>query len=97
DRPYNEKISPRENDQVAFITAGAEGYHNFHHTFPWDYSPSELGSRLNVMKNFIDLMAKLNLAYDLKRATPEIIEKTRNETTSREKNRIHPYVEPYDY
>src|SRR5438105_3230451 len=42
------------------------GYHNYHHTYPWDYATSELGKgSLNFTREFINMMARLGLAYDL--------------------------------
>jgi stearoyl-CoA desaturase (Delta-9 desaturase) len=35
-RPYSLKDTARDNFFVAFLTYG-EGYHNFHHQFPYDY------------------------------------------------------------
>lgn len=53
-----------------------EGFHNYHHVFPWDYKTSELGDySLNLSTAFIDFFAKLGWAYDLKTASKEIIEK----------------------
>ena len=39
------------------VVAIGEGFHNYHHTFPFDYRASEWGSRLNITTAFIDLMA----------------------------------------
>lgn len=39
---YDKAIQPRENRFVTYLSNG-EGYHNFHHTFPWHYSASENG------------------------------------------------------
>lgn len=40
----------------------------------WDYKTAELGAyRLNFTTSFLDLMAKVGLAYDLKTATPDMI------------------------
>ena len=33
-----------------------EGFHNYHHTFPYDYGTSEWGFRLNVTTRFINAM-----------------------------------------
>lgn len=41
DRPY-EEINPTENRWVAFAAVG-EGWHNYHHSYPYDYAASELG------------------------------------------------------
>merc|ERR1711887_465432 len=72
-KPYDENIGPAENRLVSVLAMG-EGFHNYHHTFPYDYSTSEWGSTLNVTTRFIDAMAAMGLAYDRKRASPEVIE-----------------------
>lgn len=47
------------------LAALGEGWHNYHHVFPWDYRASELG-RLNFSTAFIDVCARLGWAYDCK-------------------------------
>ncbi|XP_034247036.1 stearoyl-CoA desaturase 5-like isoform X2 [Thrips palmi] len=42
-RPIDKSLSPTENAFVAYITFG-EGWHNYHHVFPWDYKAAELGN-----------------------------------------------------
>ncbi|KAI1286893.1 Stearoyl-CoA desaturase 5 [Halotydeus destructor] len=102
DRPYNSKIQPRENLWVT-LTAFGEGYHNFHHTFPWDYTIAEFGfSGYNPGKGFIDLMFKLGLASNLKRASPSLIAKTRARKTGHKWDHEfylhdHPYEQPHQY
>ncbi len=71
-KPYDRHISPIENAFVAFGAIG-EGFHNFHHTFPTDYSTSELGWKLNLTTFFIDMMAKIGQAYDLKSTPRKIV------------------------
>ncbi len=48
-----------------------EGWHNFHHSFPYDYAAGEWGidsGVWNPTKLFLDLMAALGLVTDRKRA-----------------------------
>lgn len=71
-RPYDSSINPRENRFVAFSAVG-EGFHNYHHTFPYDYAASEFGSRLNITKGFIDLMCFFGLAKDCKKVSPDTV------------------------
>lgn len=71
-RPYDQKINPRENKFVAFSAIG-EGFHNYHHTFPYDYATSEFGWQLNITTCFINLMCLLGLAKDPKRVSPEVV------------------------
>jgi stearoyl-CoA desaturase (delta-9 desaturase) len=68
-RPYMPNINPAENRWVAFLTQG-EGWHNWHHAFPFDYSTSELGisQQWNPTKLFIDMCCALGLANNRKRA-----------------------------
>ncbi|XP_017753411.1 PREDICTED: stearoyl-CoA desaturase 5-like [Eufriesea mexicana] len=75
-RPYNRRGKPRENPVVSFFTLG-EGWHNYHHSFPWDYKAAELSAYgLNGTTAFIELMARLGLAYDLKTPKKELIDRT---------------------
>ncbi|XP_075974459.1 acyl-CoA Delta-9 desaturase-like [Anticarsia gemmatalis] len=74
-KPYDKNINPTENKIVSHITFG-EGFHNYHHTFPWDYKTAELGTySLNLTKLFIDIMAKIGWAYDLKTVSEDVIQK----------------------
>ncbi|XP_069341667.1 stearoyl-CoA desaturase 5 [Eulemur rufifrons] len=72
-RPYDRHISPRQNPLVTLGAIG-EGFHNYHHTFPFDYSASEFGLNFNPTTWFIDFMCWLGLATDRKRATKTMIE-----------------------
>lgn len=68
-------INPAENLSVAVLAMG-EGWHNYHHTFPWDYKTSELGKySTNFTAAFIDTMAKIGWAYDLKTVPNDMIKK----------------------
>ncbi|XP_060795084.1 acyl-CoA desaturase 1-like isoform X2 [Neoarius graeffei] len=71
-RPYDVHINPRENNFVAFSAIG-EGFHNYHHTFPYDYSTSEFRYKLNLTTCFIDLMCVLGLAKDRRRVPTELV------------------------
>ena len=69
-RPYDRHINPRENPGVAFSACG-EGFHNYHHVFPSDYSTSEHGWMLNPTTFFIDAMSTLGLASHRKKTLAE--------------------------
>uniref|UniRef100_A0A8C0GKK0 stearoyl-CoA 9-desaturase n=1 Tax=Chelonoidis abingdonii TaxID=106734 RepID=A0A8C0GKK0_CHEAB len=71
-QPYDLNINPRENRLVPFGALG-EGFHNYHHTFPYDYSTSEFGWHYNFITAFIDLMCLLGLASDCKKVSKETI------------------------
>lgn len=67
-RPYDKNIQSRENILVSLGAVG-EGFHNYHHTFPFDYSASEYRWHINFTTFFIDCMAALGLAYDRKKVS----------------------------
>lgn len=69
-RPYDDIIPPRENLLVS-IGAIGEGWHNWHHKFPYDYSTSEFGAtqQFNPTRVLIDLWAYLGLVTDRRTAT----------------------------
>ncbi|PSN54673.1 Acyl-CoA desaturase [Blattella germanica] len=75
-RPYDKTLNPAENKIVAALAYG-EGWHNYHHTFPYDYKAAELGNySYNLTTAFIDFFAALGWAYDLK-TVPESVVKRR--------------------
>jgi len=69
ERPYDPTINPRQNFLVAAWALG-EGWHNWHHKYPYDYATSEFGclKNLNPTKVFIDTCAFFGLVWDRKRA-----------------------------
>ncbi|XP_033225912.1 uncharacterized protein LOC117178597 [Belonocnema kinseyi] len=72
-KPYDKQIAPTENHFVAFVAIG-EGWHNYHHVFPWDYKAAELGNYgLNYTTAIIDMFAKIGWAYDLKVPSKELV------------------------
>ncbi|XP_045213869.2 stearoyl-CoA desaturase 5-like [Mercenaria mercenaria] len=78
-RPYDVRINPAENRMVATVAMG-EGFHNYHHTFPQDYSTAEFKWFLNFSTLFIDIFAFFGLAYDRKTMPKPFIEKRRQRT-----------------
>nr|BAF69118.1 delta9-acyl-CoA desaturase [Delia antiqua] len=74
-KPYDKYISPSENMSVAILAFG-EGWHNYHHVFPWDYKTAEFGQySMNFTTAFIDFFAKIGWAYDMKTVSADIIKK----------------------
>jgi len=67
-RPYKPDIRPCES-LVTSLAANGEGWHNWHHAFPFDYATSEFGvlRQWNPTKVVIDVLASVGQAYDLKR------------------------------
>lgn len=70
DHPYDVLSYPAENPFVSLCSVG-EGWHNWHHKYPYDYAASEFGisSQFNPSKLFIDTLAQLGLVWDRKRAS----------------------------
>lgn len=63
------------------LVVNGEGWHNYHHTFPWDYRASELGKYgTNLTTAFIDLMAKIGWAYELKSVPPALVQRRAEKT-----------------
>lgn len=72
-KPFDTSISAVENLSVAALGYG-EGWHNYHHVFPWDYKAAELGTyRANFTTGFIDFFSRIGWAYDLKTVSLEMI------------------------
>ncbi|CAG2172888.1 unnamed protein product, partial [Oppiella nova] len=73
-KPYDKYINPRESRTVTYLALG-EGYHNYHHTFPGDYSASEYGwkDNWNIATAFIDMFACIGWAYDRRRPTEAVV------------------------
>jgi len=70
ERPYDPMSNPSENPLVSIASLG-EGWHNWHHKYPFDYAASELGvlRQYNPTKLTIDICAALGLVMERKRAT----------------------------
>jgi len=65
--PYDEDSPPSESRLVSFLAMG-EGWHSWHHAFPFDYAAAELGSleQYNPTKMLLDLCALLGLVHNRK-------------------------------
>ncbi|KAH8382128.1 hypothetical protein KR009_002035 [Drosophila setifemur] len=74
-RSYDKSINPTDEKFLVWLRFG-EGYHNYHHVFPWDYKSAELGpySR-DVTTFFINFFAWLGWAYDLKSVSPDLVKR----------------------
>lgn len=54
--------------------AVGEGWHNYHHIFPWDYKAAELTTyNHNWATAFIDFFAWIGWAYDLKTVPERVV------------------------
>merc|ERR1712232_560978 len=68
-------IGPRVS-LITTLFALGEGWHDYHHIFPWDYAAAELGSwdQWNPTKLFIDTAAAFGLVTRQKRASSTLQE-----------------------
>ncbi|BFF92819.1 acyl-CoA Delta(11) desaturase-like [Drosophila madeirensis] len=74
-RPYDASISPTTQVFLVWLRFG-EGYHNYHHVFPWDYKSAELGRYSRDLTTIlIRLFASLGWAYDLKSVSMDMVRK----------------------
>ncbi|MFM1895251.1 MAG: hypothetical protein RLZZ385_325 [Pseudomonadota bacterium] len=73
---YSTASSARDNPLLALLTWG-EGYHNFHHTFQWDYRNGIRWWQWDPTKWLIRSCSWLGLTRDLKRCAAEDIEAAR--------------------
>lgn len=69
-KPYDRFIGPVNSKLVSTVAFG-EGWHNYHHVFPWDYKAAELGDyKYNWTTAFLHFMEKIGrlifFAYILK-------------------------------
>jgi stearoyl-CoA desaturase (delta-9 desaturase) len=73
---FSDSHSARDNHLLALITYG-EGYHNFHHTFQWDYRNGVKWWHFDPTKWLIRTLSWAGLTRDLKRTSPAQIETAR--------------------
>lgn len=57
-----------------FVFAIGEGWHNYHHSFPWDYRAAEFGTTYSFSTFVIDTLAQFGMVYDLRTAPYSMIE-----------------------
>jgi stearoyl-CoA desaturase (Delta-9 desaturase) len=67
--PYSTRLSARQNVFTSVIAMG-EGWHNYHHAYPYDYRASEFGwvSAWNPTTLLLDGFALLGLVWGRKQA-----------------------------
>lgn len=70
---FNRNIISPVKSWFASLTTFGEGWHDFHHSFPWDYNVSELPMPFDLTSILIRFCAKIGLAYDLKTTTPDMV------------------------
>jgi len=74
DTTFSDDRTARDSQIVALISHG-EGYHNFHHEFPYDYRNGIRCFHYDPGKWLIYLLSLIGFAYNLKRFPENEIEK----------------------
>ncbi|HEX2225271.1 MAG TPA: fatty acid desaturase [Thermoanaerobaculia bacterium] len=77
-RPYSKEHSARDSPIMAVLAFG-EGYHNYHHSFPFDYRNGIRPWHFDPAKWMIWVLARLGLATNLRRASDAAILKAKIE------------------
>lgn len=77
-RPYSKEHSARDSPIMAVLAFG-EGYHNYHHSFPFDYRNGIRSWHFDPAKWMIWTLSRLGLATNLRRASDAAILKAKIE------------------
>lgn len=93
DKDYNPDITPVDNVWANLLTMG-EGYHNFHHSFPYDYRGSEFKLRVDPSKWLVDIAYYLGIASNIKSFPDEYIQHVRMEKAKKFLTNNDKYVSP---
>ena len=80
-RRYDQQSSARDSTLTALVTFG-EGYHNFHHRFPFDYRNGVRWWHYDPSKWLIWTMAHLRLVNTVRSASPRTIARVAATTTA---------------
>ena len=72
-QPYSNSNTARDNTFLALLTYG-EGYHNYHHTFQWDYRNGNRWWHYDPTKWLIRFLSIAGITKGLKTCSPAIVE-----------------------
>ncbi|HSX26689.1 MAG TPA: fatty acid desaturase [Chlamydiales bacterium] len=97
---YSQEHSAVDNYLISLLTYG-EGYHNYHHTFAYDYRNGIRWYHFDPAKWLIWTLNKLGLAYDLKRVNNyriarELVLEHKNRLISAMKNSFNAHKENWE-
>ena len=69
--PYNPRISSRQSIVTSIIAVG-EGWHNYHHTYPYDYRASDFNwnNEWNPTTLLLDILSSVGLVWNKKVGNP---------------------------
>jgi stearoyl-CoA desaturase (Delta-9 desaturase) len=70
-QPHNPRLSARQNTFTSIVAVG-EGWHNYHHSYPYDYRASEFGwwSHWNPTALVLDGLGLLGLVWNRRIGKP---------------------------
>jgi stearoyl-CoA desaturase (delta-9 desaturase) len=77
-QPYSQEHSARDSGVMAVLAFG-EGYHNYHHSFPFDYRNGIKAWHFDPAKWMIWALSKVGLTSDLRRAPEAAVLKAKIE------------------
>jgi stearoyl-CoA desaturase (delta-9 desaturase) len=77
-QPYSTRDTARDSFLTAIVSLG-EGYHNFHHAFPFDYRNGIRAWHFDPTKWFVWAFSKAGLTHELRRATAEAVAQARRD------------------
>jgi stearoyl-CoA desaturase (Delta-9 desaturase) len=77
-QPYSREHSARDSAVMAVLAFG-EGYHNYHHSFPFDYRNGVKAWHFDPAKWMIWTFSKIGLVRDLRRAPEAVVLKAKIE------------------
>ena len=78
-QPYSKASTARDNPLLALLTYG-EGYHNYHHTFQWDYRNGNRWWHYDPTKWLIRSLSIVGLTKELKTCSAARVETAQLET-----------------
>jgi len=84
-RPYDFNSTARDSWFVSLFTFG-EGYHNYHHTFQWDYRNGIKWFAFDPSKWIIKMLSFVDVTHDLKKAKDYLIWKNHLNTIRNQLN-----------
>ena len=94
-QPYSTEHSARDSAVMAVLAFG-EGYHNYHHSFPFDYRNGVKVWQFDPAKWMIWTLSRLGLARDLRRAPEAAVLKAKIEVQfERSKERLQQVVHDF--
>jgi stearoyl-CoA desaturase (delta-9 desaturase) len=75
-QPWSRANSSRDNWFLSLLSFG-EGYHNYHHSFQWDYRNGPRWYNYDPSKWFIWAMSKVGVTSELRRTHDDVVLRTR--------------------